>query len=35
LKLWVQMSKVFIDGLEDEHLHILVKHLTGTYVHPW
>ena len=30
LKPWVQLSKVFTDGLEDEHLHIIVKRPAGT-----
>ena len=30
LKPWVRLSKVFTDGLEDEHLHIIVKCPAGT-----
>jgi hypothetical protein len=33
LKPWVRLSKVFMDGLEDEHLHIIVKHPTGMWNH--
>ena len=30
LKPWARLSKVFTDGLEDEHLHIIVKRPAGT-----
>ena len=33
LKPWVRLSKVFTDGLEDEHLHIIVKCPAGTCNH--
>jgi hypothetical protein len=33
LKPWVRLSKVFTDGLEDEHLYIIVKHPTGMCNH--
>ena len=30
LKPWVRLSKVFTDGLEDEHLHVIAKCPAGT-----
>jgi hypothetical protein len=33
LKPWVRLSKVFTDGLKDEHLHIIVKRPAGTCNH--
>jgi hypothetical protein len=33
LKPWVRLSKVFTDGLVDEHLHIIVKYPTSMCNH--
>jgi hypothetical protein len=32
LKLWSRLSKLFVDGAEDEHLHIIVQRPASRYL---
>jgi hypothetical protein len=32
LKPWSRLSKLFVDGVEDEHLHIIVQRPAGRHL---